>query len=108
MTTSELSSPSQVMAALQAIGRDAATRQNDYERAAQEWARAKRDRERAYAEAFMRASGTVEERRQRALIETATEGVEAEALFEGLKAVMRVLELRASVGQSILRAQGRS
>ena len=40
--------------------------------------------------------------------ETAREGAEAEAEWEALRAVVRVLDTRASIGQSILKAQGRA
>ena len=40
--------------------------------------------------------------------DTATDGKVQEAEFEALKAVVRVLETRASIGQSLLRAYGRA
>jgi hypothetical protein len=34
--------------------------------------------------------------------------MEEEAMYEATKAVMRTLETRASIGQSVLRSQGRA
>lgn len=105
---SSLSSPELVVSKLEAIENDLADRQNLLEAAALNWFRAKRDREHAYAVAFMRAEGTVGQRQAVAAIESCRVGVEDEALFESLKAVCRTLETRASIGQSILRSQQRS
>jgi hypothetical protein len=97
------------MARLDAIENDLAERQNDLEAAAMDYARAKRDYEREYATAFLGADGNVEERRQRARL--AVKGdlnyAEAQGKYEGLKAVVRVLDTRASVAQSVLKAQSR-
>lgn len=103
-----LSDPAAVMARLEAIEEDLAQRQNEYEEAALDWFRAKRDRERDRAVEFMRALGTVAERQATADKATADKGKEEEARYEACKAVVRVLETRASIGQSILRAQGRA
>jgi hypothetical protein len=102
-----LSAPGLVIARLEAIEADLAERQNHLEDAAMTWFRTKRDKERARAEAFLTASGTVAERNAIADKATALMGVEAEAKYEAVKAVMRVLEARASIGQSILRTQSR-
>lgn len=103
-----LSAPAAVQERLEAIEVDLAIRQDDYEAAALSWFRMKRDREKQRAEAFMRAEGTVAERNAQAEIQTATIGVEDEATYEALRGVMRTLETRASIGQSILRSQARS
>lgn len=87
------------------IEHDLAIRQNALEAAARAWFVAKRDREKSRAEVFMRTTGTVAERNAAADIATAHHGVEAEAEYEALKAVVRTLETRASIGQSLLRAQ---
>lgn len=104
----DLSHPSAVMARLADIENDLALRQNTLEDAAMKWYRAKRDREKARAVAFLKADGTVAERSAIADEQTATDGKEEEALFESLRAVVRTLETRASIGQSLLRAQGRA
>jgi hypothetical protein len=105
---SALSHPSAVLSRLEEIEKDLAARQNDYEQAAMDWYRAKRDREKTRAEKFLAATGTVAERTAHAEKETALIGVDAEANYEAQKAVVRVLDTRATIGQSILKAQGRA
>jgi hypothetical protein len=56
----------------------------------------------------MKAEGSVAERNAQADVETCRIGMEEEALYEATKAVMRTLETRATIGQSVLRSQGRS
>lgn len=102
-----LSSPAQVQARLESIENDLATRQNDVETAAWVWFKAKREREKARAEAFLKAEGSVAERNALADFETADIGADSEAEFEAKKAVVRVLDTRAAIGMSILRAQTR-
>ena len=104
----ELSDPARVIARLEEIERDLAVRQNALEAAAYSWFQAKRDREHERAVIFMRSAGTVAERQAQADIETAMSGKQEEAEWEALKAVVRTLEARASIGQSILRAQSRA
>ncbi len=72
------------------------------------WYRAKRDKEHDRAVSFLAAVGTVAERNAIADRDNSHVGKDAEAEYEALKAVCRVLETRASIGQSILRAQGRA
>jgi len=103
-----LDTPGPVIARLEAIEQDLAARQNAFEAAARAWFRAKRDREKARAVAFLAATGTVAERNAIADRQTALDGSTEEAEYEATKAVVRVLETRASIGQSILRSQGRS
>lgn len=107
MSVPDLTAPPQVIVQLWQIDQDLANRQNDLEEYAEQWFRAKRDQEHDYSVAYLNATGTVAERQAQAKIETYTVGVEAEAKYEALKAVVRVLETRASIAQSILRAQGR-
>jgi len=103
-----MNTPAQVMARLDAIDTDLAIRQNTYEAAALAWFRAKRDQEHAAARVFLSQTGTVAERRAHADLETALIGKEDEALYESLRAVMRTLETRATIGMAILKSQGRS
>ena len=103
-----LSSPEQVMARLSEIENDLALRQNALEAAAMSWFIAKRDKEKARAVAFLAAEGSVAERSALADQQTATDGKQEEALYESLRAVVRTLEARASIGQSLLKAQGRA
>jgi Cdc6-like AAA superfamily ATPase len=103
-----LDTPGPVIQRLAAIENDLAMRENVLEAAALAWFRAKREKEHKRAVAFTRAAGTVAERNAAADIETAMLGASEEAEWEALKAVVRVLETRASIGQSILRSQGRT
>lgn len=93
-----------VIRRLDEIERDLAHRQNALEAAGEAWFRAKRDKEKARAVAFLSASGTVAERQAIADQQTALDGRNEEAEWEALRAVVRVLETRASIGQSILRS----
>lgn len=100
-----MDSPGLVIARLEEIEHDLALRQNTFEAAALAWFKAKRDKEKARAVAFLGASGTVAERQAIADRETALDGKNEEAEYEALKAVVRILETRASIGQSVLRSQ---
>lgn len=102
-----MDNPGLVIRTLESIEADMAERQNVYEDVAEKWFAAKREREKARAIAFLNATGTVAERSAVADRDTALMGVEHEARFEALRAVMRTLEGRASIGQSILKAQTR-
>jgi len=102
-----LSTPQAVQSRLEAIENDLAVRQNAIESAALAWFRAKRDRERQWATAYISADGPAHVRRAEADLAVATLGVLEEAEYESLKAVVRVLETRATIGQSLLRSQGR-
>jgi hypothetical protein len=104
----DLTTPQAVMDRLAEIENDLAIRQNIFEDAALDWYRAKRDKEKARAVAFLSAEGTVAERSAIADEQTALDGKQEEALYESIKAVIRTLETRASIGQSLLRAQGRA
>lgn len=104
-----LDTPHVVMGRLSDIERDLATRQNLYEQAAHHWYSAQREIKRQHATALLSSdAGSVTEKKAFAdLAAIAVDGAEYEAEYEALKAVIRVLETRASVLQSILRAQGR-
>lgn len=100
----------QIVERLESIERDVADRQVKGEESAESFYRAKRDYELEYAKAFIQAKGSPTERKQQA-----TEALEkhptyfalleSEGAYEGWKAVMRALEQRASIGQSLLKAQ---
>jgi hypothetical protein len=105
--TVTLDNPSAVMERLIAIEEDLAVRQGTLESAALAWYRLKRDREKERAVKFIGAEGTVAERNAIADRETALIGKDEEALYESLRAVVRTLETRASIGQSLLRSQWR-
>lgn len=104
-----LDHPGLVMRRLEEIEADLALKQNELEDAAMAMARAKRDHEREYAMAFVATEGTQEERKAKARLALKQDAHYAEALgrWEGIKAVVRTLETRASIGQSVLRAQTR-
>jgi hypothetical protein len=99
--------PVEIVARLESIEADMARREPALEAAARDWHIAKRDREHAWAVAFVRAEGPVDARKAAATQETAMIGKEAEAEWEALRAVVRVLESRATIGQSLLRVVGR-
>ena len=103
-----LDAPGPVIARLEEIEADLAVRQNTFEVAARAWFIAKREKEKARAIAYLKATGTVAAREAIADEQTALDGVTEEAEYEAIKAVVRVLETRASIGQSILRSQGRA
>lgn len=108
MSAVTLDNPAAISERLIAIEEDLAVRQGTLESAALQWYRLKRDKEHAWAVAYMRADGPAHQRKAEADRETAMVGKEEEALYEALKAVVRTLETRASIGQSLLRSQGRA
>lgn len=105
---SDLSHPGAVMHRLATIENDLEIRQNDLEQAALDWFHVKREREKAWADEFLTAVGTDGQRKAKATSSTALIGMEAEAAWEATKKVVDVLGTRAMIGQSILKAQGRS
>jgi hypothetical protein len=104
-----MDSPAVVMERLGEIEADLANRQNRLETAAMEFFTRKRDQERELASAFLAAEGSVEERKHRARLALMEDlqYAQAQGRYEGLKAAVRVLETRATIGQSLLRAQSR-
>ena len=103
-----LSSPQQIMDRLEQLDRDLEARGPALESAARAWFIAKRDREKARAEVFLTTEGTVAVRSAHADKATATQGAGAEAEYEAIKAVCRVLETRVGIGQTLLKAHGRA
>jgi hypothetical protein len=109
------SHPGDVMARLADIEQDLATRQNDLEEAAGARARLVRDWEKRLAIATATAKGgDANARKQAALVIAADQDelyeslTEAESAYAALHAVVKVLEVRATIGMSILRSQGRA
>lgn len=109
------SNPAAVMARLAAIENDLATRQNPYEQAASDRARLTRDWEKRIASHRITAKGNDSDARRAAALGAAIAQddlyerlMDAEARFESLKVVTRLLETRATIGMSILRSQGRA
>lgn len=102
-------SPAQIIERLEGIEQDLATRQNEYSTAAEAWSRKKRDKELAWARAYMNATGKeVTTRKAAAKLESENVGLEEEAKYEGLKAVMDVLQTRSMIGMGLLKAHGRN
>lgn len=100
-------SPVQIVAQLEAIDADLSAKQTEVESAARAWFIAKREREKERATVFLTArmaGKTVAEADAMAAEGSAMRGAEEEAAFEALRAACRVLETRASIGQSLLRA----
>jgi hypothetical protein len=102
---SELRTREQIILRLQEIDDDLAARQVALERAAMAWFRAKRDREHRHAVVFRATTGTVAERNAAADEQSALIGADAEAEFEALRAVVRVLDTRATIGATLLKAE---
>ncbi len=100
--------PAQIEARLQELEQDLGNRQNLYGQAAENWHRILRDREHKHAVAFMSASGNTTERRETAKRETALIGMAEEAEYEGLRAVVKVMETRAMIGMALLKSAGRA
>jgi multidrug resistance efflux pump len=108
--------PGAVQERLAEIEDDLATRQPDYEQAADDRARLTRDWDRRLALHMKRASGSNAEARKANGFVAAIEQdngelyeqlQDAEARFDALRVVMKTLEVRATIGMSIARAQGR-
>lgn len=99
--------PAQIMQRLEDIEKDLGERQNEYQQAAEDWTRENRTKEKTWAEAYMKASGQVTDRKAAAILASAHIGEEAEARFVALKAAVNVLETRSMIGQSLLKAHGR-
>jgi hypothetical protein len=106
--TGDMTEAAQVMATLDEIQQDLALRQNLLERAARNWYMAKREKEHKRAVTFLSTEGSVAERNAAAERETALEGKLAEAEYEALRGVVRVMETRANVCMAILKAHGRA
>lgn len=104
-----LDSPAVVMTRLVEIERDLAMRQNNFERAALDWYTVQRDIKKAYATALLssNASSVTAQRAEAEIAAQLTPGGEHEALYESLKAVIRVLEQRSMICMAVLKSQGR-
>ena len=102
----DLDHPAGIMRRLADIENDLAFRQNALEAAARGWYSAKREIEKEKAAALLASDEkSVTEKKAHAEIASySVEGAEYEAEYEALKAVVRVLETRATVCQSLLKA----
>jgi hypothetical protein len=110
-----MDNPAVAIGRLADIENDLAQRQNEYERAAEDVARAKRDYDLRLARALVVAEGSnaaVREANALIAVAAADDGIytrltDAEARYAALKVVVSTLSERASIGQSILKAQSR-
>jgi hypothetical protein len=110
----EYDAPGPVMDGLTAIGRDMAERSQEFENAARDRARLGRQWEKRLAIHMLKAQGSNSDMRKANALVAATEQddlherlTEAEATFEALRIVMKVLSDRSMIGMAVLRAQGR-
>jgi hypothetical protein len=103
-------SPGQIMHRLEEIEADLAIRQNELEQVADQWTRAKREKELAWARAYTMAHGEKHVTNRKAAAIEASEliGVDAEARYTALSKVVDVLETRAMIGMGLLKAHGRA
>lgn len=99
---------------LEAIEFDLSEREREYEDAARDRARLVRDWDKRLAIHGRTAKGSSADIRKSAALASAIEQddlyerlTDAEARYEALRVVVKVLETRATIGQSLLRAQGR-
>jgi len=104
---SELSTPQLVQARLEEIDRDLAIRQNLYEEAARKWFRILGDITKNRAIAYRKAEGTSTEKKEAANEQHGADGAIEQAEYEALRAVVKVLEQRATIGMSLLKSQSR-
>jgi hypothetical protein len=109
-----LDNPGVAMRVLADVEHELAENQNVYEQAATDRAVLIRQWEHRLAICRMTAKGNDADGRKAAALSMAIERddlyerlMDAEGRFEGQKALMRTLETRASVAQSVLRSQGR-
>lgn len=101
----------QILGRLEEIEQDLADRQPDYEQSAKDFHRLTRDFELRVARTSMTTkAATATEKKWRALDAIAAADDDlydrlttAEGTYEGCKAAIRVLEQRASIGQSLLK-----
>lgn len=109
------SHPGAVVARLEAIDTDMAERLNEYEQAAGDRARLNREWDKRMAISLAHAKGSDANARKASALVAAIEKddlyqrlQEAEATYEALRVVMKVLEGRTMIGLGILRSQSRA
>ena len=109
-----MDAPHKVMGRLFDIEADLASRMSEYEAAAEDRARFLRDWEHRMAIHLRMANGSNAEMRKANALVAAIEQddlferlTDAEARYDALRVVVKVLEDRSTIGMSILRAQGR-
>lgn len=104
--------PEQIIERLEQIEQDLADVGPEFSDAAEAWTRAKRDKEKSWAEAYMSASVDgksvpVTDKKAAAIAASEHIGVESEARYVGCKAKVDVLETRSMIGMALLKSHGR-
>jgi hypothetical protein len=99
-----------VMERLAQIDEDLAKRQNLYEEAAGAWFTAQREIKKQGAIALLSSehASVTEKKAEADIAALACEGAERESEYVALKAAISVLETRATIGMSLLKAMGRA
>lgn len=107
--------PARLHQRLSEIEADLAERQNPFERAADDRARLLRDWEKRIAICTRQATGSSEGARKAHALVAAIEQddlhdrlADAEARYDALRVVVKVLEVRSTIGMSVLRSMGRA
>jgi hypothetical protein len=104
--------PAQIIERLEAIERDLAERQGEFERVSEDWARAKREKELAWARAYTLAGRDnktpVTDKKAAAIEASELIGLDAEARYTGLNKVIEVLGTRSMIGMALLKSHGRA
>ncbi len=106
--STDLGHPIAVQQTLEEIEEDLAVRQLAYESAARAWFAKQGQIAKDRAISYRRATGNSTDRRAAADEEHGEDGAVEQAEYEALRAVVKVLETRATICQSLLKSQGRS
>jgi hypothetical protein len=91
----------EIVDGLETLEKELALRQGPFAESAYAWFVAKRDQEKAFAEEFLKAEGSVEARKAWATKATSDTGKLEEATFEARKRAITVLETRCSILQTL-------
>ncbi len=102
------SAPAGLHQTLEGIEQDLATRQNAYEDAARKWFAKQGEIAKERAISYRKATGNSTDRRAAADEEHGEDGAIEQAEYEALRAVVKVLESRATICMSLLKSQGRA
>lgn len=106
--SADLSTPTMTQQRLEEIENDLAVRQNGYEAAARAWFVKQGTVTKDRAVAYRSAEGGSTEKKEAANELHGADGSVEQAEYEALRAVIKVLETRATIGMSILKSQGRT
>lgn len=106
----DTSHPAALMSKLTEVERDLAERQNTLEDAARRWYKAQREIGKRKASALLTSdkSSVTEKKAEGDLAAYEVEDSAQEAEYEAIKAFVRVLEQRAMILMSLLKAHGRA